>query len=71
MVEGIGEERGDVEGVCLCFGKEECLGGRLEEVEIVGVWCGGVVWYLEGRGINVEVGKRECSEGGLREKGKG
>ena len=62
LLERIAEQTPHVHPVSFSFGKQDSFGPSFQQLEIVPLSSPALLSYLQGRGINLELAKRECSE---------
>lgn len=66
----IAEQTPHVHPVSFSFGKQDSFGPSFQQLEIVPLSSPALLSYLQGRGINLELAKRECSEARYTHNGK-
>ena len=62
LLERIAEQTPHVHPVSFSFGKQDSFGPSFQQLEIVPLSSPALLAYLQGRGINLELAKRECRE---------
>ena len=62
LLERIAEQTPHVHPVSFSFGKQDSFGPSFQQLEIVPLSSPALLSYLQGRGINLELAKRECRE---------
>ena len=62
LLERIAEQTPHVHPVSFSFGKQDSFGPSFQQLEIVPLSSPALLSYLQGRGINLELAKRECKE---------
>ena len=62
LLEQIAEQTPHVHPVSFSFGKQSSSEPSFQQLEIVPLSSPALLAYLQGRGINIELAKRECSE---------
>lgn len=62
LLERIAEQTPHVHPVSFSFGKQDSFGPSFQQLEIVPLSSPALLAYLQKRGINLELAKRECSE---------
>lgn len=70
LLERIAEQTPHVHPVSFSFGKQDSFGPSFQQLEIVPLSSPALLSYLQGRGINLELAKRECSEARYTHNGK-
>ena len=70
LLERIREQAQNVRPVSFSFGKQDSFGPSFQQLEIVPLSSPALLSYLQGRGINLELAKRECSEARYTHNGK-
>ena len=70
LLERIAEQTPHVHPVSFFFGKQDSFGPSFQQLEIVPLSSPALLSYLQGRGINLELAKRECSEARYTHNGK-
>ena len=70
LLERIAEQTPHVHPVSFSFGKQDSFGPSFQQLEIVPLSSPALLAYLQGRGINLELAKRECSEARYTHNGK-
>ena len=60
LLERIAEQTPHVHPVSFSFGKQDSFGPSFQQLEIVPLSSPALLAYLQGRGINLELAKREC-----------
>lgn len=70
LLERIAEQAPRVRPVSFSFGKQDSFGPSFQQLEIVPLSSPALLSYLQGRGINLELAKRECSEARYTHNGK-
>ena len=70
LLERIAEQTPHVRPVSFSFGKQDSFGPSFQQLEIVPLSSPALLSYLQGRGINLELAKRECSEARYTHNGK-
>ena len=70
LLERIAEQTPHVHPVSFSFGKQDSFGPNFQQLEIVPLSSPALLSYLQGRGINLELAKRECSEARYTHNGK-
>ena len=70
LLERIAEQTPHVHPVSFSFGKQDSFGPSFQQLEIVPLSSPALLAYLQGRGINLELAKRECREARYTHNGK-
>ena len=70
LLERIAEQTPHVHPVSFSFGKQDSFGPSFQQLEIVPLSSPALLSYLQGRGIDLELAKRECSEARYTHNGK-
>ena len=70
LLERIAEQTPHVHPVSFSFGKQDSFGPSFQQLEIVPLSSTALLSYLQDRGINLELAKRECSEARYTHNGK-
>ena len=70
LLERIAEQTPHVHPVSFSFGKQSSSKPSFQQLEIVPLSSPALLAYLQGRGINTELAKRECSEARFTHNGK-
>ena len=70
LLERIAEQTPHVHQVSFSFGKQDSFGPSFQQLEIVPLSSPALLSYLQGRGINLELTKRECREARYTHNGK-
>ena len=70
LLERIAEQTPHVHPVSFSFGKQDSFGPSFQQLEIVPLSSPALLSYLQGRGINLELTKRECREARYTHNGK-
>ena len=70
LLERIAEQTPHVHPVSFSFGKQDSFGPSFQQLEIVPLSSPALLAYLQKRGINLELAKRECSEARYTHNGK-
>ena len=70
ILERIAEQTPHVRPVSFSFGKQNSSEPSFQQLEIVPLSSPALLAYLQGRGINIELAKRECSEARFTHNGK-
>ena len=70
VLKRIAEQTPHVHPVSFSFGKQDSFGPSFQQLEIVPLSSPALLSYLQGRGINLELAKRECSEARYTHNGK-
>ena len=70
LLERIAEQAPGVHPVSFSFGKQALSKPSFQQLEIVPLSSPALLAYLQGRGINMELAKRECSEARFTHNGK-
>ena len=70
LLERIAEQTPHVHPVSFSFGKQDSFGPSFQQLEIVPLSSPALLSYLQGRGIYLELAKRECSEARYTHNGK-
>ena len=70
LLEQIAEQTPHVHPVSFSFGKQSSSEPSFQQLEIVPLSSPALLAYLQGRGINIELAKRECSEARFTHNGK-
>ena len=70
LLERIAEQTPHVHPVSFSFGKQDSFGPIFQQLEIVALSSPALLAYLQGRGIDLELAKRECREARYTHNGK-
>ena len=70
LLERIAEQTPHVHPVSFSFGKQDSFGPSFQQLEIVALSSPALLAYLQGRGIDLELAKRECREARYTHNGK-
>ncbi|MCL1616889.1 toprim domain-containing protein [Bacteroides sp. ET71] len=70
LLKRIEEQTPHVHPVSFSFGKQDSFGPSFQQLEIVPLSSPALLFYLQGRGIDLELAKRECSEARYTHNGK-
>ena len=70
ILKRIAEQTPHVRPVSFSFGKQNSSEPSFQQLEIVPLSSPALLAYLQGRGINIELAKRECSEARFTHNGK-